>query len=553
MSVDYLSRARDFLLHEQQFHLGFLPTEQANPLSASLEEDYLRDPAAGVRTLQRVDREVLKMAERVLASEQFRGLQQALTITLEQGGKVVFSGCGATGRLSILLESMWRRACRKYHCDKYANSVFSIMTGGDYALVKSVESFEDFQRFGAEQVVEMGMQAGDLLIAITEGGETSSVLGTVREAISRGAQAFILFNNPAELLVEHLERSRTVIRDPRVVVLDLFCGPMALAGSTRMQATTSEQLVAGAALESTLCRFLNLPVPDYAEDFRRLLDALERPDSVAAIAAYTQFEAETYRRKGKITYIADYFLLDIFTDTTERSPTFMLPPFRKNGDTQSVLSWAFVKHPFCSTPATWERLFCRPLRCLSWQPADYIRMNAGDRIVQNPPLISAAELLKFPIGNEPNPERFAGENDYAVLLTFAAEKIEYTASARVKTLSLAAADGDFSLPALPVCGGSSPLRLMDHLAVKLTLNTISTGTMVLLGRVSGNWMSWVDLSNKKLLDRGIRLIAQLGRLEYAAACELLFKTMAEVEARTKPGQERPPVVKVALQSLQQNR
>ena len=161
--------------------------------------------------------------------------------------------------------------------------------------------------------------------------------------------------------------------------------------------------------------------------------------------------------------------------------------------------------------------------------------------------------MKFPIGNEPNPERFAGENDYAVLLTFAAEKIEYTASARVKTLSLAAADGDFSLPALPVCGGSSPLRLMDHLAVKLTLNTISTGTMVLLGRVSGNWMSWVDLSNKKLLDRGIRLIAQLGRLEYAAACELLFKTMAEVEARTKPGQERPPVVKVALQSLQQNR
>lgn len=263
MSVDYLSKARDFLLNEQQFHLGFLPTEQANPLSASLEEDYLRATAAGVRTLQRVDREVLKMAERVLASEQFKRLQQSLAATLEQGGKVVFSGCGATGRLSILLESMWRRACRKYQCEKYANSVFSIMTGGDYALVKSVESFEDFQSFGVEQVIEMGIRAGDLLVAITEGGETSSVLGTVREAISRGAQAFILFNNPAELLAEHLERSREVIRDPRVVVLDLFCGPMALAGSTRMQATTSEQLVAGAALESTMCRFLNLPVPDY--------------------------------------------------------------------------------------------------------------------------------------------------------------------------------------------------------------------------------------------------------------------------------------------------
>ncbi len=99
-------------------------------------------------------------------------------------------------------------------------------------------------------------------------------------------------------------------------------------------------------MEGTLCRLLGLPQPDYASDFRRLLQALEEPANVSALAAYTQFEADTYRQGGKITYFTDYFLLDIFTDTTERSPTFMLPPFRKQDDRQAPLSWAFVKHPF---------------------------------------------------------------------------------------------------------------------------------------------------------------------------------------------------------------
>ncbi|MCK7533410.1 MAG: hypothetical protein MZV63_21445 [Marinilabiliales bacterium] len=109
-------------------------------------------------------------------------------------------------------------------------------------------TFEDYQEFGRQQVRELNVAAGDMLVAITEGGETSSVLGTVAEAADRGAAVFLLFNNPADILCKHIERSRKAIEDPRVTVLDLFCGPMAIAGSTRMQATTSEQLVAGAAL-----------------------------------------------------------------------------------------------------------------------------------------------------------------------------------------------------------------------------------------------------------------------------------------------------------------
>ena len=47
------AKARDFIDNEKQFHLGFLPTEQSNPITATLEEDFRRSTLAGVQCLQR--------------------------------------------------------------------------------------------------------------------------------------------------------------------------------------------------------------------------------------------------------------------------------------------------------------------------------------------------------------------------------------------------------------------------------------------------------------------------------------------------------------------
>ena len=185
-------QADQFINEESQFHLGFLPTEQSNPLTRGLEDDFRRSPLAGVRTLQRVDREVLAMAQRVLAAAPYARLVDCGERTIRDGGRIIFSGCGATGRLSILLEGMWRDCCAKDGAaTPYADQVESIMTGGDYALVRSVEFFEDYAAFGRRQVQDAGMSSKDMLVAITEGGETSSVLGTVDEALARGAAVFL--------------------------------------------------------------------------------------------------------------------------------------------------------------------------------------------------------------------------------------------------------------------------------------------------------------------------------------------------------------------------
>ena len=56
---------------------------------------------------------------------------------------------------------------------------------------------------------------------------------------------------------------------------------------------------------------------------------------------------------------------------------------------------------------------------------------------------------------------------------------------------------------------------------KLVLNMISTALMVRVGRVRGNKMVHMQLSNNKLIDRGTRYLMESLGLEYEAAGEAL--------------------------------
>ncbi len=145
----------------------------------------------------------------------------------------------------------------------------SVMAGGDFALIKSVEGFEDFPDFGRRQIKEAGVQKDDVVVAITEGGETPFVIGTAWQGLDAGAHVFFVYNNPSELLCKHVQRSREVIEEPRIGKLDLATGPMAITGSTRMQATTTELLVVGAAMEMALAQ-VGWAVPTVST-YRRLL------------------------------------------------------------------------------------------------------------------------------------------------------------------------------------------------------------------------------------------------------------------------------------------
>jgi len=454
--------------------------------------------------------------------------------------------------------------------------VFSVMAGGDFALIKSVEGYEDFPDFGRYQLRERGVGPGDVVVAITEGGETPCVIGTAWEGLDSGAKVFFVYNNPTELLRRHVERSREVIEEPRITKLDLTTGPMAITGSTRMQATTAELFIVGSALEIALVRFLRRRLsPSDAEKLRlresrpeeyyrrlcELLEQLSSDEAVDMLAAATEFEEGIYRRKGLVTYFADEFLLDVLTDTTERSPTFMLPAFRKQDDNLSPRSWAFVKDPLRSTKDAWRELLQREPRGLEWGRDVYERINAPANLKAQPPKLDNAEIHKFMIGSELDPSRTdaadsalvavgIGNEDHLIHTVLEQFGLQYKKTAAL-IVGLADAPGapdeTFRFPCKLA---DSPLQLWHHLAVKLVLNTLSTATMVRMDRVIGNAMVWLSPSNKKLIDRGSRLIAQQAGCSYERACIALHEALEEVTSKQQQGIEVPSPVALAIERIQ---
>ena len=105
-----------------------------------------------------------------------------------------------------------------------------------------------------------------------------------------------------------------------------------------------------------------------------------------------------------MNYFADRFGIDVLTDTTERSPTFCTPPFRKADDTTAAESWAFLFLPQKETPAAWRHLLKREPRCLAWNAMRRLgsrELVGEDKLSQTFATIRKirqAELMQFKIG-----------------------------------------------------------------------------------------------------------------------------------------------------------
>ncbi len=73
-------------------------------------------------------------------------------------------------------------------------------------------------------------------------------------------------------------------------------------------------------------------------------------------------------------------------------------------------------------------------------------------------------------------------------------------------------------------------RMKSGTAQKLALNMISTSVMIKLGRVKGNKMVDMQLSNNKLVDRGVRMIMEELKVKEEKAAQLLKEHKSVREA-----------------------
>src|SRR5262249_10196684 len=148
--------------------------------------------AAALGQLFDVDLDVINKYQEFAESGRVCAIADILLRSLKNGGKLFFTGCGSTGRLSIQLVSIWRDFWQRQRVqglkssstvEELENRAFSVMAGGDFAFIKAVEGFEDFTQFGKKQIGDLGVSAKGVVFAITEGGETSFVIGTAWKGI----------------------------------------------------------------------------------------------------------------------------------------------------------------------------------------------------------------------------------------------------------------------------------------------------------------------------------------------------------------------------------
>jgi N-acetylmuramic acid 6-phosphate etherase len=81
-------------------------------------------------------------------------------------------------------------------------------------------------------------------------------------------------------------------------------------------------------------------------------------------------------------------------------------------------------------------------------------------------------------------------------------------------------------------------RLKAGTATKMALNILSTGVMVKLGKVYGNRMVDVSVSNSKLEDRALRILEDLGGISREHGRTLLAASEGSVKLALLMGQEQ---------------
>ena len=154
------------------------------------------------------------------------GAATAAAACLERGGRLVYAGAGASGRLAVqdgveLHPTFgWPRERLHY-----------LIAGGEQALVQSIEGAEDDAAAAALAVERLALGEPDVVVAVAASGRTTFTCAVQRRAGAAGALTIGIANNPDTPLLD----------DAEIPVL-LATGPEFLAGSTRMTGGTAQKI-----------------------------------------------------------------------------------------------------------------------------------------------------------------------------------------------------------------------------------------------------------------------------------------------------------------------
>jgi N-acetylmuramic acid 6-phosphate etherase len=196
------------------------PTERRNPRTVGI--DAL--PTLAVLQLLNDEDELVPGAVRAMLGALADVVDQAAA-RVPRGGRVHYFGAGSSGRIAVLDAS---ELAPTYGLAP--GVVIPHLAGGDKAMTHAVEGAEDDEARGADEAASVDEL--DVVIGLSASGRTPYVAGALAASSARGAYTAVITSDPGSRLLPLAD-----------VGLVAETGPEAIAGSTRMKATTAMKLI----------------------------------------------------------------------------------------------------------------------------------------------------------------------------------------------------------------------------------------------------------------------------------------------------------------------
>lgn len=202
--------------------LNQIRTERRNPKTEHIDQLSTYDM---VKLMNQEDHQVPDAVGREL--EHIAQAVDAIYEALSTGGRLIYTGCGTSGRLGIL-DAV--ECPPTYSTDP--DLVVGLIAGGVPAIFRAAEGAEDDRSQGAADLKEIQFSPKDILVGIAASGRTPYVLGAVEYARSLGARTVAVSCCPGS----QLDRAADI-----GIAVDV--GPEVVTGSTRMKSGTAQKMV----------------------------------------------------------------------------------------------------------------------------------------------------------------------------------------------------------------------------------------------------------------------------------------------------------------------
>lgn len=202
--------------------LAKLDTEKQNEHTMNLDLMGIKE---ALTVMNNEDKKVALAIEEVIPE-----IEQAVETIIQQfnkGGRLIYTGAGTSGRLGVLDAS---ECPPTFGAPK--EQVVGLIAGGEKAFTEAIEGAEDSVEMGKQDLVDIQLNANDVVVGLAASGRTPYVVGALTYANE--------INVPTVAIACTKQSEIGRVAD---IAIEATPGPEVLTGSTRLKAGSTQKMI----------------------------------------------------------------------------------------------------------------------------------------------------------------------------------------------------------------------------------------------------------------------------------------------------------------------